>query len=186
MNRQYLPTDGISIASLVAKGTQSNDWNGAGVGVGSGGLVVGGAAGQSISRSELAKIFDVLEKEPERMPANYNLVVIPMFFILLFVLTDAAVQNETYRVIIAIVLIVLGIVCTAIYGIYFSGERDKEIRQENARLKREYELKKAIYYRLRFVEADFVVFDPVTGYWAYAEKAKLIALIAKIKNNIDK
>ncbi|MBI6191191.1 hypothetical protein JEP98_18770 [Providencia rettgeri] len=181
MKRTYLPTDGVSLASIVANGTHNNDWNGAGVGVGSGGLVVGGAAGQSISRSELAKIFDVMEKEPERMPANYNLVAIPMFFILLFVLTDAAVQNETYRVIIAIVLIVLGIVCTAVYGIYFSDARDKEINEENARLKREYELKKAIYYRLRFLEADFVVFDPVTGYWDYAEKAKLISLIYKIK-----
>lgn len=180
MKRTYLPTDDVSLASIVAKGTQNNDWNGAGVGVGSGGLVVGGAAGQSISRSELAKIFDVLEKEPEKMLTNYNLVAIPMFFILLFVLTDSAVQNETFRVIIAIVLIVLGIVCTAIYGIYFSGKRDKEINEENARLKREYELKKAIYYRLRFVEADFVVFDPVTGYWAYAEKPKLIALITQV------
>ncbi|MEQ5306345.1 hypothetical protein ABN238_19395 [Providencia rettgeri] len=186
MNRQYLPTDGISIASLVAKGTQSNDWNGAGVGVGSGGLVVGGAAGQSISRSELAKIFDVLEKEPERKPANYNLLVSPLLFILLFSFAMPIVQDDTNKTIIAIVFLVLGTVCTVVHGIYFSGIRDKEIWEENARLKREYELKKAIYYRLRFVEADFVVFDPVTGYWAYAEKAKLIALIAKIKNNIDK
>ncbi|WP_272668123.1 hypothetical protein [Providencia sp. PROV117] len=64
----------------------------------------------------------------------------------------------------SITLIVLGIVCTAVYGIYFSENRNKEIEEENARLIREYELKKAIYYRLRFVEADFVVFDPVTGY----------------------
>ncbi len=33
---------------------------------------------------------------------------------------------------------------------------------------------------IRFVEADFVVFDPVTGYWAYAEKPKLIVLITQV------
>lgn len=145
MKRTYLPTDGVSLASIVAKWTQSNDWNGAGVGVGSGGLVVGGAAGQSISRSELAKIFDVLEKEPERMPANYNLVVIPLFFILLFSFAMPIIQDDTNKTIIAIVFLVFGTACTVIYGIYFSGIRDKEIQEENARLKREYELKKNIY-----------------------------------------
>ena len=186
MKRTYLPTDGVSLASIVANGTHNNDWNGAGVGVGSGGLVVGGAAGQSISRSELARNLDVLEKAPKLRPADYNVLAIPMFFIMLLFMVMPVMNIEKYQMIATITLIGLGIVCTAVYGIYFSGNRNKEIEEENARLIREYELKKAIYYRLRFVEADFVVFDPVTGYWAYAEKAKLIALIAKIKNNIDK
>lgn len=90
-------------------------------------------------------------------------------------------REVQYGKVASITLFVLGVVCTAVYGVCFSGKRDKEIKDENARLKREYELKKAIYYRLRFVEADFVVFDPVTGYWAYAEESKLIALIEKIK-----
>ncbi|WP_272668124.1 hypothetical protein [Providencia sp. PROV117] len=83
MKRTYLPTDGVSLASIVANGTHNNDWNGAGVGVGSGGLVVGGAAGQSVSRSELARNLDVLEKAPKLRPADYNVLAIPMFFIML-------------------------------------------------------------------------------------------------------
>lgn len=180
MNRTYLPTDGVSLASIVAKGTQKNDWNGAGVGVG-GGLVVGGAAGQLMSRSELARNLDVLEKSPKLRPADYNVLAIPMFFIMLLFMVMLVMNIEKYQMIATITLIGLGIVCTAVYGIYFSGNRNKEIEEENARLTREYELKKAIYYRLRFVEADFVVFDPVTGYWAYAEKSKLIGLISQIK-----
>lgn len=181
MKRTYLPTDGVSLASIVAKGTQNNNWNGAGVGVGSGGLVVGGAAGQSISRSELAKNLDVLEKAPKLRPADYNVLAIPMFFIMLLFMVMPVMNIEKYQMIATITLIILGIVCTAVYGIFFSGSRNKEIEEENARLTREYELKKAIYYRLRFVEADFVVFDPVTGYWSYAEKTKLISLITRIK-----
>ncbi|HCT9039556.1 hypothetical protein OKT76_17485 [Providencia rettgeri] len=181
MKRTYLPTDGVSLASIVAKGTHNNDWNGAGVGVGSGGLVVGGAAGQSISRSELARNLGVLEKAPKLRPADYNVLAIPMFFIMLLFMVMPVMNIEKYQMITSITLIVLGIACTTVYGIYFSGARNKEIKEENASLKREYELKKTIYYRLRFVEADFVVFDPVTGYWDYAEKEKLISLIKKIK-----
>ncbi|HGN0870221.1 hypothetical protein EC835_11420 [Providencia alcalifaciens] len=181
MKRIYLPTDGVSLASIVAKGTHSSDWSGGGVGLGGGGLAVGGAMGTSVSRSELAKSFDVLEKAPQLRPADYNILAIPIFFIMLLFLVMPVVNIEKYQVIISIILVVLGIVCTAVYGIYFSGAKNKEIEEENARLKREYELKKQIYYRLRFVETDFVVFDPVTGHWAYAEKPKLIALIATIK-----
>lgn len=180
MTKRYLPTEGISIASLVAKGTRNNHWQGAGAGMGSGGVVVGGGLGTSISRSELVNRLDVLGKAPAQRPNDYTLLAIPLFCVFLMLLLVGIIQDETAQLWVGSVIALLGAAGTLLYALFFAKKVKQEIDAENKRLQHEFLVRKAIYHRLRFVEADFVVFDPLTGLWAYAEKHNITYLLTKL------
>lgn len=180
MTKRYLPTEGIPIASIVVQGTHNNQSQGVGVGVGSGGLVVGGGVGTSISRSELVNRLDVLGKAPTPRPGDFTLLIIPLFCVFLMLCLWGIIHDETVLLWVGIVIALLGVVGTLLYALFFAEKVKRDIDTENKRLQHQYQVKKAIYHRLRFVEADFVVFDPLTGLWAYAEKQNITYLLTRL------
>lgn len=82
----------------------------------------------------------------------------------------------------------LVIIIAMIWFLFFSSKREKEeltrVEREAAKTK----LRIDVYHRLRYVESDHVVFDPITGREVPAERAcinKLIEALADESNNVS-
>ncbi|EBY7093663.1 hypothetical protein D5903_25335 [Salmonella enterica subsp. enterica serovar Stanley] len=83
----------------------------------------------------------------------------------------------------------LVIITAMIWFLFFSSKREKEeltrVEREAAKTK----LRIDVYHRLRYVESDHVVFDPITGREVPAERTcinKLIEALVDESNDISK
>lgn len=92
-------------------------------------------------------------------------------------------------IILGTVIPFLVIIIAMIWFLFFSSKREKEeltrVEREAAKTK----LRIDVYHRLRYVESDHVVFDPITGREVPAERAcinKLIEALVDESNDISK
>ncbi|WP_193060887.1 hypothetical protein [Halomonas sp. 3A7M] len=196
-------SEGVSLAAIVAKETTHGKWSGSGGGIGFGtggiGLFVGGMSGTKTDQSIRAKEL----KGPDKPSFNWWYIYAPAFALIFAAIVTSvgsqvvtsipmsgSVSNPVLENVegsfadmakfVGYVIGPLLIVCSAIYVLFFSGERSKEA---NARFDREgalFEIKKTVYLRLRYVEADHVVFDPDTGEEVPAERDKISALLERL------
>lgn len=199
-------SDGVSLAAIVAKETTHGKWsgNGGGIGFGTGGigLFVGGMSGRKTDQTERAKEL----KGPEKPSFNWWYIYAPAFALIFAAivvsvgsqivssipvsgpLSNPGLENieGSFAAMVKFAGYVVGpllIVGSAVYMLFLSGERRKEA---NARFDREgalFGIKKTVYLRLRYVEADHVVFDPNTGEEVPAEQDKISALLERLATN---
>lgn len=197
--------EGVSLAAIVAKETVEGSWSGSGSGLGFGtaglGFFVGGMSGKKREQSKRAKEFAA----PPESSFNWGYVYGPVL-ILVFIATFlkfgtgfvSAMSDSNYSGVtdstfnqtrfnlegmmpfLSVVAIALLFVGAPAYYFAFSKPRKVE---ESKRFKAERaadEVRLNIYNRLRYVEQDHVVFDPVTGLEVAAEKIAIQHLIWKI------
>lgn len=203
------PTDGIALAAIVAKETTNGEWSGTGGGIGLGtggmGVFVGGMSGTRSDQTQRAKEF----KGPQEtsysfLKANGPALKIVAFGVLcgLFAKgalllgegvpeTDNSVSGPLFNEqalfhgfleFVATFVPLMACVIVAIWFVFFSSGRHKA---EIERVKREEvktNIRKEIYYRLRYVENDHIVFDPESLEEVPAEREAIAALIARLAN----
>ncbi|MEB2158962.1 hypothetical protein VDS42_19120 [Xanthomonas campestris pv. campestris] len=186
-------TDGVSLASIVAKETSEGQWSGSGAGVGVGaggfGVFLGGISGTKREQTLRAKDFQAPAKASFnwlRVIAPLLLLVVTGFFFSVMgqVLTGSDVtararssqieaaspslDSVTASVNGAIImmakfvpLILFGVAALWLAcGVFDSRKDAEEQRYKKARARDAVQAE--IYHRLRYVEADHVVFDPAT------------------------
>jgi len=176
--------DGVSIASIVAKGTAEGKWSGTGGGVGFGtgglGFFVGGMSGsetrQSLLASELEAPRGIRPRSMTSLLAPLGFLGMAIWFSVapdmlmemaggngLNLSTDIPLGNidpEVMQNLIKtapLVLVTLSAISFIMSAISKKKEREQEQENEKAAKRSE------VYYRLRYVESDHVVFDPKTG-----------------------
>ncbi|EAV7022655.1 hypothetical protein ABJD62_004339 [Salmonella enterica] len=197
------PKEGVALAAIVAKETTEGKWSGTGGGLGFGtgglGLFVGGMSGTKREQSQRAKDFEAPPK------ASFNwLYVFGPFIALLVVavlfkfgasfsefMRDTAPSHSgslsgpqanlgEFVSVLGTWVPVLVILAAVVW--FFFGRASRE-REEQARFKRAEAADKAkgvIYHRLRYVEADHVVFDPKTGKEVPAERDHILSLLSQL------
>lgn len=208
-----ISTDGIALAAIVAKETTTGEWSGTGGGIGLGtggmGFFVGGMSGTRSDQTQRAKEF----KGPQE--TRYSLLNVsgPAFvFLAAAVLcglfakaaltmgegipetsnsADGPLSNlpalfSGFLEFMATFVPVLACLGAAVWFVFFSAGRH---RAEIERVEREEvktKIRKMIYYRLRYVESDHVVFDPESLEEVPAEREAIAALITRLANQSSK
>lgn len=195
--------EGVALAAIVAKETTEGTWRGSGGGLGFGtgglGLFVGGMSGTKREQSQRAKEFEA----PPKASFNWLYVFAPLLLLLaigaMFAFGSNVVQfisagqpaatgnlgrvqanlDEMVGVLgqFVPVLAFLGAGLWFIFG--RSSREDEETARYEAAKARD-AIREAVYYRLRYVEHDHVVFDPVTGAESPAAREAILALIEQI------
>ncbi|EOS9525983.1 hypothetical protein ACNKW8_004542 [Salmonella enterica] len=202
------------VAKETTTGEWSGAGGGIGLGTGSTGLFIGIMGGEKLEQTQRAKEFEAPE-EKKNNPINiYKPMIIILAFGVLFSLvpkfisalspfpsedenllsnsgTISVMANAQSTLTDAVDLLSYLIPCLAIFFaviwlIFFSDEKRKEelkrAEQEKIRIK----ARKEIYHRLRYIENEHIVFDPVTGREVPAERTcinELIEALADGKNN---
>ena len=200
------PKEGVALAAIVAKETTDGKWSGTGGGLGFGtgglGLFVGGMSGTKREQSQRAKNFEAPPK------ASFNwLYVLGAFIALLaggilfkfaagfteFMSDSMPSRSGTplggplanlgeFVSVLGTWVPVVAIIAAVVWWFFGRASREKE---EQARFKRAEAADKAkavIYHRLRYVEADHVVFDPQTGKEVPAERDHILSLLSQLAN----
>ncbi|WDK04528.1 hypothetical protein [Xanthomonas campestris] len=178
-------TDGVSLASIVAKETSEGSWtgSGAGVGVGTGGfgVFVGGMSGTKREQTLRAKEFQA----PARAKYNWMRVIAPILVLVatwfVFGVTGELIDSNvdapasaspaaaTSAALSAMTAILTKFVPLILFGVAalwfacggFDRRKDAEEKRYKEARARDAVLAE-IYQRLRYVEADHTVFDPTT------------------------
>ncbi|HHM6473255.1 TPA: hypothetical protein ACRNL1_005379 [Pseudomonas aeruginosa] len=197
--------EGVALAAIVAKETTEGTWRGSGGGLGFGtgglGLFVGGMSGTKREQSQRAKEFEAPPKASFNMLYVFGPLLGLMFIGVMFGVAApmldfisagspepsgpgglAAAQRQLGEVVGMLgkfvpILVVIG--CAA-YFIFGRGKREEEETARYEAAKARDAIREAVYYRLRYVERDHVVFDPVTGAEAPAAREAILALIEQI------
>lgn len=193
------PKEGVALAAIVAKETTDGKWSGTGGGLGFGtgglGLFVGGMSGTKREQSQRAKNFEA----PPKASFNWWYVFGPFVALLAFgllfkigagfseAMNDGEAPQSGPAANIGELVSVLGtwvpVVAIVAAMVWFFVGRGSREREENARFKRAEAADKAkavIYHRLRYVEADHVVFDPKTGKEVPAEREHILSLLSQL------
>jgi len=195
------PTDGIAIASIVAKGTIEGEWDGTGGGVGYGtgglGLFVGGMSGSKTQQSLLAKELEM----PDSIRAgSFSMAWLLLLALMIvaataflgfgFVFLDPFISNNNKTVGFPFSFFagemsawamkgMLGFVfLVAVFKLMKSpskSEKEEDERREKAKAKM-----RKIYHRLRYVEKDHIVFDPKSGMELPATEENVRTLLGSI------
>ncbi|OAT35696.1 hypothetical protein M988_4393 [Hafnia paralvei ATCC 29927] len=206
MSNKRLPTDGVALSAIVAKETTTGKWSGSGGGLGLGtggvGLFVGGVSGTKHEQTKRAEEFDSLPEEK----FNWLYVYAPLLAMigigmlvscgsqLSEFLTDTSSQPASTTNVMTnisanlsnmvswigkVVPPVLFVGCVIWYFFGFkTRQKEETLRYENANKKREHEVQ--IYNRLRYVEVDHIVFDPLTGEETTATRENILKLISAV------
>lgn len=174
--------EGISLAAIVAKETTTGKWNGTGGGIGLGtggiGLFIGGVSGSKQEQTQRAKNFESPKEEEYSLLNVYGSIIKVLVFGVLFGLSARLFTflSDTGSDL-----------AEPVTTTTATGKREKEeltrVEREAAKTK----LRIDVYHRLRYVESDHVVFDPITGREVPAERAcinKLIEALADESNNV--
>ena len=193
--------DGIALAAIVAKETTTGEWSGMGGGLGLGtggiGVFVGGMSGTKFEQTQRAKEFEGPKDAKYNLKNVYGPIlslgiggvligVAAQFTLFMAEDSSSSTPEGPYAILTKIVNILgyaaplIAVFGAAIWFVFFSGGRQKE---EMKRLEREEELiklRKEIYYRLRYVENDHIVFDPKTGREVPAEQSYIVKLINEL------
>lgn len=178
MKRKYSPDEGVALASIVARGTEKGTFQGLGVGVGTNGLGGGLVGGISSSQTKLAEELEFNIKPIERN-GDFTVFIILFGVAMICGILPNIFDKDSLPWAFG-VTVLLGVLAVITYLYAFQGKSNDDIQKENRELREEYRKKKDIYMRLRFVEKDFVIFDPVSGKWAYAENQSVKKLINAI------
>ncbi|EHJ2538604.1 TPA: hypothetical protein J8E98_004905 [Escherichia coli] len=189
--------DGIALAAIVAKETTTGEWSGMGGGLGLGtggiGVFVGGMGGTKFEQTQRAKDFEGPKDAKYSLKNVYGpilslgiggvLIGVAAQFTSFMAEDSPSTLDGPYAILPEMVNILgyaaplLAIFGAAIWFIFFSrGRQENEMK----RLKREealIKIRKEIYYRLRYVENDHIVFDPKTGREVPAEQSYIVKLI---------
>ena len=201
MTQKRNPQDGVSLAAIVAKESVTGAWSGAGGGIGLGsggpGVFIGGMSGTKHEQTQRAADFNAPEKPEFSFMTEFRPLLVFIIVAALSTWTmnmadalndDSPVTNSDMGftnlihilnglIMYVPVMCIFGI---AIWIIFFSGSSfDEETKRYDASLAI-YEIRKTIYYRLRYIENDHVVFDPVTMEEAPAHQVAIKMLINKI------
>jgi len=203
------PTDGIALAAIVAKETTNGEWSGTGGGIGLGtggmGFFVGGMSGTRSDQTQRAKEF----KGPQEKGYSFFNVHGPALRIIAFgvlcglfakgalimgegvpetnnsangPIPDASALFSGFLEFVATFVPLLACLIVAIWFVFFSSGRHKaevdRVKREEAKIN----IKKKIYYRLRYVENDHIVFDPESSEEVPAEPEAIAALITRLAN----
>lgn len=198
------PKEGVSLAAIVAAETKDGKWSGAGggLGIGLGGIggFAGGATGSSHEQTKRAQAFEAPGQSEFDWKTVYHPAIVAFWLgIFTAVMTNIAkffsggvepgskiegVQTALVNMISSVGIIV-PVLCVLFAGYYVAIGSGKAVAKENERLQRLEQLqpiKENVYYRLRYVEADHVVFDPVTGRETPAERGRILKLLDELAN----
>lgn len=195
------------VAKETTTGKWSGLGTGIGLGTGGIGLFIGGMAGSKQEQTQRAKNFESPKpKEEECSLLNVYSPIIKVlvlgvifgfsarFFTFLSdtnsgfdepvtAATDTGKIQTFLDVVVggmAVIAPFLAIIIAFIWFLFFSSEREKEeltrVEREAAKTK----LRIDVYNRLRYVESDHVVFDPLTGREVSAEPLYITKLIDEL------
>lgn len=190
------PTDGIALATIVAKETTNGgSGTGGGIGLGAGGMgfFIGGISGTRSDQTGYSFFnvhgpalriiaFGVLcglfAKGAlimgEGVPETNNSANGPI--------PDVSALFSGFLEFVATFVPLLACLIVAIWFIFFSSRRHKaevkRVQREEAKIS----IRKKIYHRLRYVENDHIVFDPESSEEVPAEREAIAALIARLAN----
>jgi len=176
--------EGVALAAIVTKETTDGKWSGSGGGLGFGtgdiGLFVEGSSKRE--QSQRAKAFEAPPKA-----FNWSFVFVPVtllaFVFVVFFGTEFFGGGNAIEGLLdwlGIALPILAIICVVIW---FGFGFDRSGVEETARYKAvdlSDHFKEAVYYRLRYVETDHIVFDPDSGREVPAERERILALLNEL------
>ncbi|OIS90232.1 hypothetical protein [Brucella cytisi] len=196
------PKEGVSLAAIVAAETKDGEWSGAGGGLGLGiggiGVFAGGATGSNREQSKRAQDFEAPEQSKFDWQSVYSPVIGAVMLGAIAIATSSMSKmfmgghepgSKIDRVqsmlgnIMTVMGIAVPILCLLFAGYYVIFGSAKAVAKENKRLERLEQLqpiRESVYYRLRYVEADHVVFDPVTGRETPAERNRILQLLDEL------
>lgn len=200
------PKDGVTLASIVARETTDGKWSGIGGGIGLGtggvGLFVGGMSGTKREQTQRAKTFEAPAKSGFNWLYVYGPIIgmvavgvmIRMSTGFVEVIHESSIPTQPQGNILAgaedammTVMSSLGTIVPILAAlgvcVYYVTGRQRREAEETKRYEEEKKkdiLKSDIYYRLRYIENDHVVFDPVTGDEVVAERDAIIELIDRL------
>ncbi|EMM4514138.1 hypothetical protein WAQ86_004768 [Salmonella enterica] len=198
------PKEGVALAAIVAKETTNGQWSGLGGGLGIGtsgpGLFVGGMAGTKSEQSKRAAEFDAPEKPKFRLSSVYGPVILFAAIVGAVALyrsglfapgvfeepapttakPDFITTARTGLSSVANALFIVMIPALVALFWWCSGPRMKEQEKEHASELERAKVAEVIYYRLRYVENDHIVFDPKTGDEVPASREFILKMIEKI------
>lgn len=204
MTKKRNPQDGVSLAAIVAKETTNGAWSGSGGGIGLGsggpGVFIGGMAGTKHEQTQRATEFSAPEKPEFSLVAIFRPAIA---FIIVALLSTCAMQmadspNEDVPatngdaglanlvhalgdlIMFAPVICVVGLVIWFVF--FFNNSMNDETKRYDSSLLK-YEIREKIYYRLRYIESEHVVFDPVTMEEAQAHQIAIKMLINRISQS---
>lgn len=202
------PSDGVALASIVAKETTEGKWSGSGGGLGLGpgglGLFVGGMTGTKRDQTLRAKEFQPPKKDEFRLMKVVGPMVALAAFGLLFscsgqVLNSVADTgfaptgnlgrvNQSLQAVMDVLLFVVPVVAVfgaAIWYVFGSDKRSQREHERHEAAKRQDESMQSVYYRLRYVEADHVVFDPVSGMETPATRENIMTMLRTLSASMN-
>lgn len=197
--------DGVALASIVAKETTSGQWSGTGGGLGLGtggvGFFIGGMSGTKHEQTQRAKEFEA----PAKPTFNWKYVFGPLMAILgigilvgfssrftMFLTEDFQSEpnenltghmQENLSQIVSVLgtfVPILAVFGAVIWFIFFRSSREKEETARFEAAKAKNKIREKIYYRLRYVESDHIVFDPETMEEVPAHRDAILELINSI------
>ena len=191
-----LASDGIPIAAIVARETTDKAWQGTGSGIGFGtgglGLMFGGVAGATTEQSNRARGFtlpDVADFRLSRTLGPFFNAIIGIGMISVgtelvpnIIMDGGDVPPAFARLLDILPTIVHVLVPLAVLGVglAFMLDLNPGARQERERVARDTEAHQGmqkVHARLRYVEADHVIFDPVTGQEVPANHSDMMRLV---------
>ncbi|EAA5483209.1 hypothetical protein D6C39_003365 [Escherichia coli] len=205
------------VAKETTTGKWNGTGGGIGLGTGGIGLFIGGVSGSKQEQTQRAKNFESPKEEEYSLLNVYGSIIKILVFGVLFGLSSrlftflsdtgsdfaepVTTTTATGKIqsilggmaemvsILGTVVPFLVIIIAMIWFLFFSSKREKEeltrVEREAAKTK----LRIDVYHRLRYVESDHVVFDPITGREVPAERAcinKLIEALVDESNDISK
>ncbi|EFA4846896.1 hypothetical protein E0G64_23180 [Escherichia coli] len=205
------------VAKETTTGKWNGTGGGIGLGTGGIGLFIGGVSGSKQEQTQRAKNFESPKEEEYSLLNVYGSIIKILVFGVLFGLSSrlftflsdtgsdfaepVTTTTATGKIqsilggmaemvsILGTVVPFLVIIIAMIWFLFFSSKREKEeltrVEHEAAKTK----LRIDVYHRLRYVESDHVVFDPITGREVPAERAcikKLIEALVDESNDISK
>ncbi|EIY7949892.1 hypothetical protein MM742_004532 [Salmonella enterica] len=208
MQHKRSANDGVSLAAIVAKETKKGTWSGTGGGVGLGfggpGVFLGGMSGSKSEQTKRASDFDA----PAEAAFNWNYVLAPFYVMvaiaILIKFFGGAVElfrdtgfspgpgdvrnplsnaSDFFSSCLSGLVYIVPIILFIGIGIFFFFFAGKRTQQEETRYLTEKQLdnaKELIYYRLRYVEQDHIVFDPVSGDEVPATKKHIHQLLHRL------
>lgn len=182
--------DIYTLAAIVSKETTETAWNGSGVGIGltTAGIspMLGFADGSSYSQTKRARDFAEPVKENANLLETFKtplmiLGVACAFNFLPYMMNlvvGSPAPDDRYTNALMTFLQSSGTVLAVVgFGVatYICISGKAEVGEDER--EKAYALKEQIYNRLRYIEADHVIFDPVSNQEAPANKAGLAMLL---------
>ncbi|KAA0178818.1 hypothetical protein FX016_23080 [Cupriavidus gilardii] len=181
------PKEGVALAAIPAKETTEGRFSGTGGGLGFGtgglGVFVGGVSGTTRTQTQRARDFQGPEKAGFPWLSLYGPILAALGFAFVFsvavgfvghvadtgprlssgpVANIAAVANRIVSVVPT--LVVIGVFAYIVYFMLFAVPSRRAVAEEQAKAEEAAHAgRMEVYHRLRYVEADHIVFDPATG-----------------------